>query len=602
MTDRWKERLRPLDDDIPSEDVWRRAQAGPTRSDMTDEPRPNARARVTAGVTAFAVFAVAAAFAWNAFMPNDDPLERAPGGADPFAGTILWPERTGQELAVTQAAVDAVDDWGSWRLDAEQVAIRFAREVLGWPAPEGRWGVQLETLTGVQPHPLVVATLSWLPIPCPTPAPGDTIPIACPPPRLDQQLELLQPDREGPGGIWVVRSATSETLVPQPGDLAVGDTLPEDASVGAAVTVPEGWTSEPDGYRAAMGVQVGDGDGCDASARTDTALASVRSIELPAGDIGDACAPVAPAYLWVAAGLAQQMDPATGELFPVADPLDGGSEPLPLLGLTAVPFAVSVPDEGSTSPSPSDAPSPTETRSPPPADASTAQELPGVPFGVCRITSIAGDVGDGLDTAWVFEEERVPGSGCEGSEGFQHLGLGSNGQVEVMSDRLTDLLGDDSYRAWLYATADLDADGTDEIALARRGGEPTARHLWFFGYRNGQLGPLFEDCGEACREVPWNVEIGPVAHENGAVTPGGLSCAPIDPLYEGPADFDVVTWQASADDPQDVHLDLWALEQGAIHFVRDLGYIFNGEGFYPPSGLDDLCGSEVQDPPDFPGY
>ena len=48
--------------------------------------------------------------------------------------------------------------------------------------------------------------------------------------------------------------------------------------------------------------------------------------------------------------------------------------------------------------------------SPSPGDnSSRAITIPGVPFAVCRAESMTGSFGDGIDTAWVFEEERVPG-------------------------------------------------------------------------------------------------------------------------------------------------------------------------------------------------
>jgi hypothetical protein len=341
------------------------------------------------------------------------------------------------------------------------------------------------------------------------------------------------------------------------------------------------------------------------------ALASVRSIDLPTGDIGDACAPAAPAYLWVAASVAQKLDPDTGELFPIEDPLSGDPEPLPLLGLTAVPFSVAVAEaETGASASPSDDPSPsvqptptpTPTPSPSATDVGAAETLPGVPFGVCRITSIPGTFGDELDTAWVFEEERVPGAGCVNSEGFQRLALGSGEQIEVMTDRITDVLNDDAWRVWVYAAPDLDGDGIDEIALARRGTDPDARHLWFFRYRDGALWPLLGDCGEACRGVPWDVEIGPVWHENGPVTPAGLFCAPIQPLDGGPSTRGLMTWQMTADDPPTLVLDAWQLVGTQLRLAGKIDGGGSVAAPAPPSGLDDLCGSVVHDLPDFPNY
>jgi hypothetical protein len=67
-TDRIAEALRRVDEVGPDEAVYRRAQARPRGGEPPREP--GGRARLAAGVTAFAVFAAAALFAWNAFRPE----------------------------------------------------------------------------------------------------------------------------------------------------------------------------------------------------------------------------------------------------------------------------------------------------------------------------------------------------------------------------------------------------------------------------------------------------------------------------------------------------------------------------------------------------
>jgi hypothetical protein len=458
MKERWTKRLRPLDDGGPTDEVWRRAQRGPTRPHVPDDdPTPSTAARVTAGVTAIAVFAVAAALAWSAFGGDrGNEQERSPGSPDPLVGTILWPERTGTDLEAAQALVDAGDANVAWRLDPERVAVRFAEEVLGWRSPEGRWTIELRTLTGVQSHPLVVATLSWLPVPCPTPAPGANSNFPCPPLRLDQQLELVQPATEGPGGAWVVRSASSQTLVAQPPPLAVGDALPIGGDVGAVATLPQGWSAEHDGYRAAAGVQVGTGDGCDASSRTDVAPASQQRIDLPAEDIGAACSPLAPAYLWIASSVTLEMDPTNGDLMSFEDPFDVNRDPLPLLGLTAVPFRVSVPEDGDGSASPN-----------PPTPSPTWQEADDIGLGKrwCEMQALEDLdlLGDGIpSTAWTGYPVNGEGR-CPRNPGWQVA-------VDVTGDGSADAAWGpiESCRytgcAPLGAT-DLDADGDQELVI-----------------------------------------------------------------------------------------------------------------------------------------
>jgi hypothetical protein len=49
--------------------------------------------------------------------------------------------------------------------------------------------------------------------------------------------------------------------------------------------------------------------------------------------------------------------------------------------------------------------------------------------------------------------------------GFQHIAVLRDGRVTMLSRRITDLAGD-ARRVCLYATPDLNGDGTDEIAVA----------------------------------------------------------------------------------------------------------------------------------------
>lgn len=79
MTD-WRERLRALDDAAPAQGVYERARQGSRRPELPSGPS-RAR-RFTAGITAFAVFALAAAFAWHALRPIGSP---APAGPTPTA-------------------------------------------------------------------------------------------------------------------------------------------------------------------------------------------------------------------------------------------------------------------------------------------------------------------------------------------------------------------------------------------------------------------------------------------------------------------------------------------------------------------------------------
>ncbi len=131
--------------------------------------------------------------------------------------------------------------------------------------------------------------------------------------------------------------------------------------------------------------------------------------------------------------------------------------------------------------------------SPSPGDRSSrAMTIPGIPFAVCRAVSMTGSFGDGIDTAWVFEEERVPGAGCSGSEGFQHAAVGTPDRVVTMSGRITDIISEDAWRVSLLATPDIDADGTDEIAIAVQGDQSNTRRVWMLRVDGPSIVPLRE--------------------------------------------------------------------------------------------------------------
>jgi hypothetical protein len=244
---------------------------------------------------------------------------------------------------------------------------------------------------------------------------------------------------------------------------------------------------------------------------------------------------------------------------------------------------------------------PTVDTSPTPENGDALQ-IAGVPFLVCRVTVVSGDFGDGMDTAWVFEEERVPGAGCVGTEGFQRLAVGSKGRVDILSPRITDVLNDDVWKVWAYAAPDVNGDGIDEIAIAREGEQPRAIHLWLLTVAGGRIQTVSDatrepiDCGPDCDPIAWNVEIGPIMRKNGAVSNSGLSCGLLRP-----EDRDaLVYWQADTEDPLHVYLSKWHLDGRTLGPAGDGELFINGTpGAYPPSGLEDLCGSPVSISPDY---
>ena len=203
--------------------------------------------------------------------------------------------------------------------------------------------------------------------------------------------------------------------------------------------------------------------------------------------------------------------------------------------------------------------------------------LPGIDsYLVCRVVRISGDFGSAGDGSVVFEEERVPGAGCVTSEGFQHVAVIRDGAVTALSRRITDILSDDAWKVWPYATPDLDGDGVDEIALAtvRPGG---GRHVWFFKVQNGGIDPVVEG------GVGFSTDIGTVAQENRAQTVRGMYCE------GGGSSRTVVTWQADADDALHVYESVWRLDGLTMRSVSERETRVSDTEAYPPMGDDELC-------------
>lgn len=260
-------------------------------------------------------------------------------------------------------------------------------------------------------------------------------------------------------------------------------------------------------------------------------------------------------------------------------------------------------DDGETPLDDTSGPTPTPTLDTSPSlENGDALQIAGVPFLVCRVTVVSGDFGEGMDTAWVFEEERVPGAGCVQSEGFQRLAVGSDGRVDILSPRITDVLNDDAWKVWAYAAPDVNGDGIDEIAIAREGQQPRAIHLWLLTVAGGRIQTVSDatrepiDCGPDCDPAAWNVEIGPIIGKNGAVSDSGLSCGLLRP-----EDRDaLVYWQADTENPLRVYLSKWHLDGRTLEPAGDGELFIDGTpGAYPPSGLDGLCGSPVSISPNY---
>jgi hypothetical protein len=183
MTDDLKDRLQRLS---------QRAAERPSAFDQLERARGRRafRRRIGAGVLA-GVIAVAGTLTALRAFPGDDRLPLSTGNA-PTTLTI-WPEDPihagyGDPREV-QAALDAGDESHAWRTDPRRVTERFAREFLGWEE------VTLDALESVD-HDDGTGT-------------GATFAIAsCSPDvvcdAIWQAVILVQPARQGDGGIWSV--------------------------------------------------------------------------------------------------------------------------------------------------------------------------------------------------------------------------------------------------------------------------------------------------------------------------------------------------------------------------------------------------------------
>ena len=227
MTD-LKRALRAFDDLAPDEAILRRARNGPTRAASTG---PSGGERLIAGLTAVAVFALAATFAWRILGGTDDPPP--PGsenevvelGAD---GSTLWPQRTGEELVRAQSRADVGDPPFPWQLDPDELVDRFAVDVLGWPLDT----FAAEVDRSRESQGTLVAHLERTKETCPPYTPKDQargLPRCFP---GTEDVTLVQPQRVGEGGLWVVSAVRSPDLGVGlvPGQVIEnGETVPVDA-------------------------------------------------------------------------------------------------------------------------------------------------------------------------------------------------------------------------------------------------------------------------------------------------------------------------------------------------------------------------------------
>jgi hypothetical protein len=333
MTDA-KSRLRPLDR-LETPDLWSRATTLDPRSEM-DEVASDHRSskRSIAGIVAFAVFIAAGAFAWQALRPVTRP-EKALG---PIEGTILWPERTTAVLATAQSLADSGDPSVAWRLDPNEVAARFAEDVLGWGSPGSGY-----TVSTTQEGAAATAIVSRLPVHCPVQAPGTT--PSCPPPFAEETLTLRQAGTTRETGVWSVASVRASGLELK---LDPGDVIQNGGDIEARWHLPAAGEAV-EGFAASAGYEMGAGYPCEfelmnGPIRSDGSTRLDVSVK-PGALLGNHCGPLPTSYAWVATSVIPRGE-GSSMFLPV--PLyQGSSTPTPptsvLYGLTVVPMLISLP-------------------------------------------------------------------------------------------------------------------------------------------------------------------------------------------------------------------------------------------------------------------
>ena len=243
-------------------------------------------------------------------------------------------------LASAQSLADSGDPSIAWRLGPNEVATRFAEDVLGWGSPGSGYTVST-TQVG---RAAATAVVSRLPIHCPVPAPGTT--PSCPPPFDDETLTLRQAGTTGETGVWSVTSvrASGLDLKLDPGDVIQNGGLIEARwHLPAAGGSVEGFAASA-GYEMGLGYPCGYGVGngpsrSDGSTRLDVSPS-------PGALLGNHCDPLPASYAWIATSVIPRGE-GSGISTPV--PLyQGSSTPttptsVQFYGLTVVPMLVSLP-------------------------------------------------------------------------------------------------------------------------------------------------------------------------------------------------------------------------------------------------------------------
>jgi hypothetical protein len=280
--------------------------------DLERSRRRRERRRRTEGLVAgLAVSAVAALFLISTF--DGRPAATPQGTADelPTAAPTVWPENAinGDAAARVQAAVDNGDGTVQWRTDPNEVVFRFARQILG----------RSVAITNIATEPG-----HWKASMTPCPAgflQGDA---SCGGPEKGLQIDLVQPETQGDGGIWSVAAVTSDQL-----DVSIDAPAGEPVAEGTDVT----FNVSQLGSSSAAHFRVVGSNGCNVvfAAEPDVTAEGQRTLRVPKlYQAAPSCVASAGGY-----AIAYVTDNALASPDPIAEPTA-----LEYPWITVVPFAI----------------------------------------------------------------------------------------------------------------------------------------------------------------------------------------------------------------------------------------------------------------------
>src|SRR5262245_2197 len=163
--------------------------------------------RITAGAVALLVAIAGSVAAFTAFTGSEP--QAAGSGDDGFVA--IWPESTYEDALQVQDLVDAGDPSVAWRLDAQETAIAFARDALGWS------DVAVEVAPDDVRTELLVRSPGG---PC-----GSPPEPVCDPREVDVELGRLDGESNGIWSVISVRSPEFESAPEAGSEIVAGEQL-----------------------------------------------------------------------------------------------------------------------------------------------------------------------------------------------------------------------------------------------------------------------------------------------------------------------------------------------------------------------------------------